>query len=60
MRLSTQHLSEGFCLKAAVLGNGAATTFKSLPIASFAKHAVQAMRMEALVCMVVRTGIDLN
>ena len=38
----------------------AATIFKSLPIASFAKHAVQAMRMEALVCMVVRTGIDLN
>ena len=38
----------------------AATILKSLPIASFAKHAVQAMRMEALVCMVVRTGIDLN
>ena len=39
----------------------AATIFKSLlPIASFAEHAVQVMRMEALVCKVVRTGVDLN
>ena len=37
-----------------------ATIFKSLPIASFAEYAVQAMRMEALVCNVVQTGVDLN
>ena len=38
----------------------AATIFKSLLVASFAEHAVQVMRMEALVCKVVRAGIDLN
>ena len=38
----------------------AATIFKSLLVASFAEHAVQVMRMEALVFKVVRTDDDLN
>ena len=38
----------------------AATIFKSLLVASFAEHAVQVMRMEALVFKVVRTDVDLN
>ena len=66
--LRTQYVWKGTCMRS---GRCAVQVYrttlaqlqysrKSLLVASFAEHAVQVMRMEALVFKVVRTDVDLN